>query len=245
MKSLNSRLRTADVARLTGYSLQQIRNLERDGVLPAARRTASGYRVYGDAHVQAAGAYRAIAAAVGPVDAKRILRTVHDEPAAALELVDEAHAQLHGERQDLRLAQQAAAVIADEPIDDVVAADSMSISELAAALGIRVSTLRHWEFERLVCPGRGAHGARRYAPSDVRDARIVHQLRRARYRIPPLRALMPQLRAGREWDSVRAALVSRDADLGRRSRELLAGAAALHRLLFSADESDLSRAVQS
>ncbi|MFN3002998.1 MerR family transcriptional regulator [Mycolicibacterium wolinskyi] len=245
MKSLNSGLRTADVSRLTGYSVQQIRNLERDGVLPAARRTASGYRVYGDVHVQAAAAYRAFAAAVGPVDAKRILRAVHHESATALELVDEAHARLHGERQDLRLAQEAVGVIADEPVDDAVAADSMSISELARALGIRVSTLRHWEFEGLVRPGRAAGGVRRYAPTDVRDVRIIHQLRQAGYRIAPLRALMPQLRAGRDWDSVRATLVSRDADLGRRSRELVVGAASLHRLLFSADESDLSRAVQS
>lgn len=245
MQSLNSRLRTTDVARLTGYSVQQIRNLERDGVLPAARRTASGYRMYGDGHVHAAAAYRAFAAAVGPVDAKRITRTVHRDPAAALELVDAAHARLHDERQTLRLAQQAVAVIADELVDDAVAADSMSISELARALGIRVSTLRHWEFEGLVRPGRAVGGARSYAPREVRDARIVHQLRQAGYRIPPLRDLLPQLRAGRDWDSVSAALVSRDADLGRRSRELVVGAAALHRLLFSADESDLSRAVQS
>ena len=245
MKSLNSGLRTTDVSQLTGYSVQQIRNLERDGVLPAARRTASGYRVYGDVHVQAAAAYRAFAAAVGPVDAKRILQAVHHEPAAALELVDAVHARLHGERQDLRMARQAVAVIADETVEDAVAADSMSISELARALGVRVSTLRHWGFEGLVSPVRVRGGVRTYAPADVRDARIVHQLRQAGYRIAPLRALMPQLRAGRDWASVRAALVSRDADLGRRSRELVVGAASLYRLLFSADESDLSRAVQS
>ncbi|MBN3458893.1 MerR family DNA-binding transcriptional regulator [Mycobacterium sp. DSM 3803] len=227
MESLNS-LRTADVARLTGYSVQQIRNLESSGVLPAAQRTATGYRVYCAVHVQSATAYRAFAEAVGPVDAKRIMTHL---PASALELIDEAHSRLHTERQELRLAQRAAAAIADELVDDARPADAMSVSELARALGVRVSTLRHWEFEGLIRPGRSAGRVRVYAPRDVRDARIVHQLRLAGYRIPALRALMPQLQDGRSWESVSAALVSREADLARRSRALVAGAAAVHTLL--------------
>lgn len=226
MKSLNSGLRTAEVARRAGYSVQQIRNLERDGVLPAAHRTAAGYRVYADAHVQSAAAYRAFAAAVGPVEAKRILRAVHDSD--ALELVDAAHARIHGERQDLRLAQQAVTAIAAEPVDDAQPSDVMTVSELAGALGIRVSTLRHWEAEGLITARRAPNGARIYAP---RDVRIVHQLRLAGYRIPPLQALMPLLRGGRDWDSVGAALSARESDLLARSRALVAGAAALHPLL--------------
>ena len=37
-------LRTADVARATGYSLQQVRDLERLGVIPPAERAGNGYR---------------------------------------------------------------------------------------------------------------------------------------------------------------------------------------------------------
>lgn len=78
MQSRNSGpMRTVTVARRSGYSVQQIRNLEGDGVLPPAARTDSGYRVYDDRHVRAARAYRALAAAVGPVEAKTIMRTVH------------------------------------------------------------------------------------------------------------------------------------------------------------------------
>lgn len=54
-------MRTADVARRVGYSVQQVRNLERDGVLPPATRTATGYRIYGEVHLQSALAYRALA----------------------------------------------------------------------------------------------------------------------------------------------------------------------------------------
>jgi hypothetical protein len=68
-------------------------------------------------------------------------------------------------------------------------------SELADVLGVQPSTLRHWDAEGLVVPDRTASRSERtYSPSDVRDARIVHQLRMAGYRIGPLKDLMPQLR---------------------------------------------------
>jgi DNA-binding transcriptional MerR regulator len=219
-------LRTADVARRSGYSVQQVRNLERDGVLPLATRTASGYRLYTAVHVRAALAYRAVAAGAGPAAAKEIVRAVHRSPARALGLLDAAHAVLHAERNDLRRARSAARAISREPIDDIRPSDAMGVSELATALGVRPSTLRHWEAEGLVTPDR-LRGARRYSPVQVRDARIVHQLRLAGYRIAPLRELMPQLRA----DDLAAVLATREASITARSRALLDGAAALGALL--------------
>ena len=92
------------------------------------------------------------------------------------------------------LAKEAAELISTEPIDDVQASDWMSVSELAVALGLRPSTLRHWDAEGLVVPDRDTRtGARRYSPAQVRDARVVHQLRKAGYRIAPLRGVMTQL----------------------------------------------------
>jgi hypothetical protein len=65
----------------------------------------------------------------------------------------------------------------------------------------------------------------------VRDARVVHQLRMAGYRIAPLKALMPQLRRGHRWEQVLSTLAARDASIDARSRALLEGAAALHALI--------------
>ncbi|WP_280309980.1 MerR family transcriptional regulator [Nocardia abscessus] len=222
-------MRTVDVARRAGYSVQQIRNLERDGVLPMAIRTATGYRRYGELHLRSALAYRALAAGVGPVEAKRIVRAVHEGPfAQVLALLDAAHARLHRERADLELAQRAAAAISAEPIADVRPSDAMSVSELAAALGVRPSTLRHWDAEGLVVPDRvSAQGTRRYSPAQVRDARIVHQLRSAGYRIDLLRRLLPGLPRG----EVAAALAARDANITARSRALLDAASALGAVL--------------
>ncbi|MRH87502.1 MerR family transcriptional regulator [Nocardia sp. SYP-A9097] len=233
MESLHSGVfRTADVGRLSGYSVQQVRNLERDGVLPPAGRTGSGYRVYDRSHVLSARAYRALAAGTGPVEAKRVMRAAHSDPEGTLlAMLDAAHAQLDRERRDLESAKEAVQHIAAEPVRDVRAADSMSISELAGALGIRASTLRHWDAMGLVSPGRGTPAeARTYTPADVRSARIVHQLRLAGYGITALRDLMPELRAAGRGGDLSTGLDARDASIRARSRALLAAAAELHAL---------------
>lgn len=229
----SSALRTIDVARRAGYSVQQVRNLERDGVLPPATRTASGYRIYGEVHLRSALAYRALAAGTGPVVAKGIVRAVHELPASdVLALLDAAHARLDRERKELGLAREAAAAISAEPVGDVHLSDSMSVSELAAALGVRPSTLRHWDAEGLAVPDRVApRETRRYAPAHVRDARIVHQLRGVGYRIDQLRALMPSLRSGNRSEDVAAALAARDRGITARSRALLDATAALSAVL--------------
>ena len=43
MRSRNTRLRTVDVARRVGCSVQHVRDLEQAGFLPPAERTDSGY----------------------------------------------------------------------------------------------------------------------------------------------------------------------------------------------------------
>ncbi|MFI2780837.1 MerR family transcriptional regulator [Streptomyces sp. ALB3] len=229
----SSSMRTVDVARRAGYSVQQVRNLERDGVLPPAARSGAGYRIYGETHVQCAVAYRALAVGTGPSGAKRIVRAVHEcATPEVLALLDAAHARLHRERTDLARAKEAAAAISAEPVGDVRPSDAMTVSELAAALGVRPSTLRHWDSEGLAVPDRvPPREARRYSPVQTRDARIVHQLRSAGHRIEQLRTLMPALRSGQRSEDLRAALAARDVSITARSRALLEGSAALSAVL--------------
>jgi DNA-binding transcriptional MerR regulator len=66
-------LRTADVASLSGYSVQQVRQLESRGVIPAAAREDNGYRRYSGVHVSALSAYRDLAFAIGPVAARSVM----------------------------------------------------------------------------------------------------------------------------------------------------------------------------
>lgn len=231
-ESPHTRLRTVDVARRVGYSVQQIRDLERDGVLPPAIRAPNGYRSYAPLHVDAATAYRQLAAALGPVAAKALLRTARTRPLPRLLAdLDAAHAELHTERRELALARQAVAAITDEQIDAPLPSDALTITQLAEAIGVRASTLRHWDAEGLVTPDREpGHRTRVYSPTAVRDARIVRQLRAAGHRVDALRELMPRLRQGRDWDAVTRALATRDATVTARSLALLRAATALTRL---------------
>lgn len=221
-------MRTVEVARRTGYSVQQVRKLEAAGVLPSADRSPSGYRDYGEGHVAAAAAYRALTAAIGPLEARSMMQDARRDRAAMLARLDAAHGALSREREDLALARRAVAAIRDDPLDDVLASDSMAIGELADALGVRTSALRHWEDEGLLSPGRGPNRERVFAPADVRDARLVHQLRRAGYLIPALRALLPELRGD---EAAEAALVERERGIVARSRALFDATVALHAAL--------------
>ncbi len=193
-------LRTVDVARLSGYSVQQVRDLERLGVIPPAEREPNGYRSYSMRHVRALAAYRGIAAAAGPVDARRLLARLHSESTAdAAAALDAVHARLARERDELERAQAALRVIRSEGDAAGVTAgrahDAMTIGELAAALGVRPSTLRFWEQEGLVRPDRVTSlRARRYGPGAVDEARIVVALRAAGHGIPAVRPIMRDLR---------------------------------------------------
>ncbi|MFC8041927.1 MerR family transcriptional regulator [Nocardia sp. NPDC057353] len=218
---------TAQLARRARCSAQHVRDLEAAGVLPPARRAANGYRRYGATHLHCLLAYRALAGAVGPVAAKELLRALHREPRdAVLARLDAAHAGLHRERAELAAATVAAAAVAAEPVPDPRPADAMGIAELAAALGIRASALRHWEAEGLIGPDRDRTGTRRYTPVQVRDVRIVHQLREAGYRIGAVRAVLAGLPRG-GTATVTAALAARERDIATRSLALLTAAAAL------------------
>ena len=63
---------TGRLAAAGGYSVQQVRDLERLGVIPPAVRMLNGYRRFGPEHVTALRAYRALAVAVGPVEARSV-----------------------------------------------------------------------------------------------------------------------------------------------------------------------------
>lgn len=135
---------TAALGRLVGYSTQQVRDLERLGVLPSAERGANGYRRYRMPHALALHAYRALATALGPVPARRLMPALIDGSVEhAAERIDTLHADLALERSRVRAALRGledAVAEADEPF---VEDDAMAIGELAQALGVRSSALRH------------------------------------------------------------------------------------------------------
>ncbi|MFD8923448.1 MerR family transcriptional regulator [Streptomyces sp. NPDC059569] len=190
-------LRTVDVARESGYSVQQVRDLERLGVLPPAARSSNGYRSYTPLHVHALRAYRGLAGAVGPVEARQLLAELRTKTIAeAAAGISAVHVRLARERDEALRAQEALRAIQAEA--DTTAfereTDAMTITELAGALHVRPSALRFWEQEGLVIPERVTSlRARRYGLSAIGAARIVAALRGAGYGIPAVREIMDSL----------------------------------------------------
>ncbi|PJJ55189.1 MerR family transcriptional regulator [Compostimonas suwonensis] len=206
-------LTTAAVAAASGYSVQQIRDLERLGVIPPAHRAPNGYRVFTTAHLLAARAYRGLAVAIGPVAARRALRDARGLPFdEAMALISSFHVTLARQRDDALAAQRALRLIqaearGEETVEtgrgDQADDDVMTITELAAALGVRASTLRFWEQSGLVRPERvTAHAARRYPPAAIREARITSALRAAGYRIPEVRGTIRSIRELADLDDL-------------------------------------------
>ncbi|MGO1972846.1 MAG: MerR family transcriptional regulator [Propionibacteriaceae bacterium] len=231
---------TAAVADAAGYSVQQVRELERLGVIPPAERAPNGYRRFTTEHRTALRTYRRLAVAIGPVAARSTLRDLptlpFDQAAAA---VNALHTRLAAERDEALAARRALQLISAESRvgrDSVGAEDTLSITALATALGVRTSTLRFWEREGLLHPDRvTSHAARSYPPAAVREARITVALRAAGYRIPEVREALTAVRDLGEVDRPLVTLQHRLDSIARRTLALLTAGADLVALLDGPD----------
>ncbi|MEU3661437.1 MerR family transcriptional regulator [Streptomyces sp. NPDC032940] len=233
-------LRTVDVARESGYSVQQVRDLERLGVIPPATRAGNGYRSYTAVHVQALRAYRGLAHAVGPVEARRTLAELRTGPIAkAASAVGAVHVRLARERDEALRAQEALRAIRTEADTGEFEheGDAMTITELAGALGVRPSALRFWEEEGLVVPERVTSlRARRYGLSAIRAARIVAALRASGYGIPAVRDVIGSLHGLEGREEAQRVLGRRLDQIAERTVALLRAGTDLAAVVMSAED---------
>jgi len=220
------RLRPIDLARENGLSTQAVRNYEADGILPGAARTPHGYRSYTPLHAQALRAFLALVPGHGHRTAAAIMQAINRGATEdAFRLIDESHAQLLEDRRTLQAVEAA--------LDDLsppVPRESgeVFVGPLARRLGIRPATLRKWERAGLIRPRRDPHtGYRVYSGADVRDALLVHQLRRGGYLLEQIAPLIVQVRSAGGVAPLESMLRDWHARLAARGRALLTGAAAL------------------
>ncbi|MDG4859700.1 MerR family transcriptional regulator, partial [Streptomyces sp. T-3] len=205
------RLRPVDLARGHGLSTQAIRNYEEAGILPAAARTAHGYRTYTPRHAQALRAFLALVPGHGHRTATSIMRAVNEGAVdEALRLIDESHLQLLDDRRTLQAVESALRDLAPATVaapDAGSGPGSTFIGPLAGKLGIRPATLRKWERAGLVSPRRDPQtGYRVYDEADVRDARLAHQLRRGGHLLEQIAPLIAQVRAAGGLEPLESAL---------------------------------------
>ncbi|MGW6024761.1 TioE family transcriptional regulator [Streptomyces sp. NPDC055099] len=226
------RLRPIDLARGHGLSTQAVRNYEEAGILPAAERTPHGYRTYTTLHARALRAFLALLPGHGHPTATSIMRAVNRGAAdEAFRLIDESHVQLLEDRRTLQAVERALRDLEPVPASGA-GPEGMFVGPLARKLGIRPATLRKWELAGLVHPRRDARtGYRVYDEADVRDVRLVHQLRRGGYLLDQIAPLITQVRAAGGLEPLEAALNDWRERLTGRGRAMLTGAAELEAYL--------------
>ena len=220
--------RPADLAALHGLSAQTVRNYESSGVLPAAERTANGYRVYSAAHAAALDAYLALTRGDGYPAAGTIMRAVNrGDPDAAFRALDAGHAQLIRDRETLDTVETAVGVLVAGPPGG--APDrQLPIGAVAHRLGVTAATLRKWERAGILEPPRDGPARHRvYRAADVRDAELAHLLRRGGYPLAHIVTVLRHVRTAGGAEPLAASLADWRRRLTARSRAMLTGAARL------------------
>jgi DNA-binding transcriptional MerR regulator len=199
-------------------------------------RTAGGRRRFSSRQRDLVAVYRALVPGVGVASAREIVTAIvdgrsRDVPAR----LDLEHARLHEARG--RLAQLRSAL-------DELAADRlpprggptvrMTIGDLAAALGVRASTLRLWEEAGLVRPDRDPRsGHRRFDERAVRDARAVQILREGGALYRDIHPVLEVVRTRGTSSELIAGIDRQAARVEAASRALLVASAALAGLVES------------
>ncbi|MFD7453443.1 TioE family transcriptional regulator [Kitasatospora sp. NPDC059827] len=234
-------MRPADLAREHGLSTQAVRNYERDGFLPPAERTPTGYRIYTERHAAALRAFLALVTAFGHATAALVMSAVNaDRPDEALTAVDRGHAQLLRDRETLATVRRAVDHLTSGRTTERAGTGRslpgpLSIGELAHRLGLTPATLRTWETAGILTPARDRPGGHRsYRPEDVRDAELTHLLRRGGHPLAHITTVVRQVRTAGGTDSLAAALDDWQQRLTTRGRAMLTAAARLDAYLSPA-----------
>lgn len=227
-----TKLRPTDLAREHGISSQAVRNYERDGFIPPADRTPTGYRIYTEVHQAALRAFLALVPAYGHETAGRIMAAINDgELEQALMIIDRGHDQLRRDRETLESVRTAVDHLATEPaVNSTDRADIRTIGELARRLCLTPATLRAWEEAGILTPERDrATGYRVYRAADIRDAELAHLLRRGGYLLEHIAGVVHQIRTAGGTEVVAAALTDWQRRLTARGLAMLDAAALLSR----------------
>ncbi|MFE9771675.1 TioE family transcriptional regulator [Streptomyces sp. NPDC005931] len=225
-------LRPHDLAREHGLSTQAVRNYERDGFIPLAGRTPSGYRTYTEIHAAALRAYLALVRAHGHATGGEIMRSLNaGDLEAALTAVDRGHAQLLRDRSTLDAVGRAVEHLTRGPgVGGHTSSgrEPLSIGELARRLGVTAATLRNWEAVGILTPAREpGTGHRAFGATDVRDAELTHLLRRGGYPLEHIRTVVRQVRTAGGTEALSAALDDWRRRLTARGVSMLDAAAVL------------------
>ncbi len=226
-------LRTIDLARAAGVSVQQVRNFEARGLLPPVERSQSGYRRYGELHLAALVASVGLQRGYGALTAQAVMVSVHrGQISDGLAALDVRHADLASARSQLTQIGAAVDLLGAQIAAPAQQPDArIRVGAAAQQLGVTVASVHFWEAAGLVRPAREPESRYRiYDGGQLRRLRIVAMLRQANYSIATIREVLDELEAGQPQRAAEA-IAQRRAVLDRTSRDCLTASAALDNYL--------------
>lgn len=213
-------LRTVDLARAAGISVQQVRNYEASGLLPPTERSKSGYRLYTRRHLAALETARSLVSGYGWQRVPAIMQALHQgDLASALAIIDARHAELASKRLQVEQTLSALRSLAAQPPPAPISRRSqgLRVGEAARQVGVRVSALHFWEQQGLLFPVRDQSSRYRlYDEQQMRRLRVVVLLREAGYDFNVLLSVLDEMAAGRPEKAI-VAVEKRREELTRMS----------------------------
>lgn len=214
--AVRDNLRTIDLARAAGMSVQQVRNYEALGLLPKAERSKSGYRLYTQRHLAALTTARSLVMGYGWQRVPSIMQALHrGDMSGALSEIDAHHAEMASKR--IQVEQTLAALhslaIQQAPAHGYRHSQRLWVGEAAKEVGVRVSAVHFWEQQGLLHPVRDKESRYRlYDEQQMRRLRLVVLLREAGYGFDVITPVLDELAAGQPGKAIVA--------VGKRREEL-------------------------
>ncbi len=220
--------RTVDLARAINISVQQVRNFEDQGFLPAVERGANGYRRYTQQHMDAIKAAHAMIKGYGWRTAQAIMAAFHQiNHQTAFNLINQHHAKLDTIRQQLDQTLSLLKAVADQLPPSQRHQQRLLVGEAAKTVGVPISALRFWEQQGLLQPLRQqANKYRYYDERQLRRLRIIVLLRQAHADFGSIRTTLETLDQQHPQRAV-AAIEERRAHLAHKSWECLQATSSL------------------
>lgn len=175
-------MRPKKMAEMFLMSASTLRNYEAKGIIPPAKRSANGYRVYTNEHAAYLACIQAMSPAFGMETTREVLSFLRENRVTeALWIVKKKDASLYEEKIRLQTLIQDIHLYARSnqapPTDDW-----FSIDEVFKKTGAPKSAIRYWEQAGLLTPERDpANDYRRYCSAHVFAIRLLQVLQNCTY----------------------------------------------------------------